>query len=564
MLNGLFFTAPYYLLISVPLLLGLLYAYRQKSNKNYKKVSTLFLFEKLRSRSLIAQKIKLPWRFLAELLAFILLLLALAGLGMPAKASKIAVIIDNSLSMSAQNGAKSLLESAKAAAIAGLASLPADAQVAVYNSSIEKFVSVAEARNQINAIKINSTASFEQKTKNAAEAGIYHEIYAYSDSIPDGSGGHPSIFYKNVKAGPLKNLAISNARWETPGNISLEIVNFSNAVANYEIQLELYSVSGDSLSSVQIIEQRGAATERSNAKFSSVPSADLYRVRLRSADPQADLVSADSEYFLLPGVKNSGQVLCYSAYQYKDLELNKFFPELNDCQSPNDYKAETLNNSKLVLLLGFIPSVLPKANTLLVANSSKSQTANIINWRTDSDLLKYLKPGDLKFNTSEIPAPAYFQNEITAANAAVLASAEISGARYVYSSTQLFPFTGDRSRALSILTLNIYSWLKAEQRDDNKISSADILASKDNKLIKQVKSAEIYRYVNADKSMVHNEFSLTESDTFNEHFIILPQYFNAAAEQSSAKNLSTKLLLLAILLLLGIQIIWDLFLRLKK
>ena len=113
LLSNLTFMYPFYALLGILALAGFYYAYRKAELKKKKTFASNIILKKLKHKKTLAKKFKPPLRIILELLIAALLLLGLTNPVSIKPESKMAIIIDNSLSMAALENNQDRLSLAK-------------------------------------------------------------------------------------------------------------------------------------------------------------------------------------------------------------------------------------------------------------------------------------------------------------------------------------------------------------------------------------------------------------------------------------------------------------------
>lgn len=434
----------------LPAALTLWWVYRSGDVSRERILGSTMLLEraKLVSRSI---KWRPPWRALIEAALIIAIIAALLDLRIPAASEVYVVAIDNGPRMAAlvsQKSSEVRLSLAKAQAISAVSELSRNAKIAVVTlNSTTDLLSVGDARTKISDLTIyypgGSIVDAASRAKTALGAPAVTVISEGEFALPKPEW----INWVSVSEQPLDNLALADF---DPVSKALAIKSYSDAESQFI--LTIFSASGEN-----IAQRKGTIGPSSvrRVSLSDVPNFPTAgSINLKAAND--GLIVDNFLYFSSESPEGSIVVdspLSIAALGLTDLTQFKFAD-----------KSSARSEANLFHRRGDIPKSCVGRRVVVMPQIgdgiTRAETPESITWWSENDeLLRYA-------NLSLLAVP--FTSSIEVQGAVPLISSK-SGplmTRYVTGECdtvtvgfELFPFSKTGNSTLSILTLNLLSWL---------------------------------------------------------------------------------------------------------
>lgn len=445
------------LVFAVPLLV---LAYRKRKSAKTQIVSSLLILKTLTTRPVPKKRIKLPLRFYIEALALLALAIASALPVIKPAGKKIAVIIDNSLSMSAINANK--------LSRLGLA-LEKFKKEKNSIDSYSLFESSPKLTLRPGQITTSATPDnlFNTSSELATETN-YDKIWIFSDkkieaedplitSYQVGStevnAYIQSATLNKANAGEEINIkvALSGTKSEKI-EVSLSAVNFSGKTTR-KIGLESVNVSPQKISSIN---------------FSSQENELAYKIEIKPSG--FDAIEIDNTAWIVGNPEPSSQLLLVSE-KANGLEKIPGF-KVNRVSSEQFAKNDSLEKYSLVIFHRSAPSSPPNKPSLLILPpsdnaffpASAEQTLKISSWDETHPINSYLRVNLIKPNKGiEFKTPNWAQAVISGEKGSIIAAGQYSGSLMAASGIELLPYEGKKTPSLSILTVNLIKWLTNQE-----------------------------------------------------------------------------------------------------
>lgn len=488
-----------WLLALVPLTAGLIYLYLRKGRGRRRLVGTLLLLQRVTSVSSARKRFVPPLRFYFDLLVFLLLLLALAGLYRERSDRRITILLDNSLSMQAidQGGVLGdrIIDRARKEAQRLVRELGARYDVYVTTPKLraisEQSLAVADAAAAIAAIQPAwGVDRLAENVQRLASRGGIRELHVFSDRkltiVP--SAGSESGYQGLVRMHPLiaavqrqrNNIGIVSIGWLglKPGadraKVRVEIRSFADITVPLVVKIEQFY---EGLPSSDSPEQSVSLAPQESAEvvFEDLPvSGFSYRVRLASSGAASlasqDLLTIDNEAWI-GGGGGLQRVALVGPLSGGELGFS-LIPGLEVSSFPLTVTATQIEavDPALIVFHRNAPASLPPIPSLFVLPSQTSGTvrtfrtiaeqAKITRWDESSPLLTYLNVTALDLTSlAPIDLPIWGRSVISTERGTAIAAGEIAGHRRVIVGFELFPYEGKAAPWLSIFTLNALKWL---------------------------------------------------------------------------------------------------------
>ncbi len=509
LLSGVQFLSPWALMsaLAVPLLV---LAYLKRVERKRTTFSSVLILKLLSKKQSVQRKVKLPLRFFLELCALLALVLGGAWPVFESRSARVAIVVDNSLSMSAAlretSIARTRLEVAVAKAREIIEEIGSDSY-ALYLTAPrltklgEKLTVAACAAKLAQISVVPSGDNAAVVVGDIAESGEHDRVVLFTDQqaqfarLEDESVTTVEV----VTVGdPVGNVYLTGLRLERdsiqvsqkmklvaslgfsgvqPQAVSVKFRGLGKPVTDSLGELSAQPVVLGSLP-VQVEPGRSAevALEISAAEASYAPfSAEIeVGAPAASAGGIIDAVSADNSAWLAQDSGSGGTVLVVSpADARSDVFGLARIPGVHaEFLQPEQYsllKAEELRRFSTVIFHRVSPGVLPAVPSLMIlppqANSifpvrKEVSSPRLTSWAADHPLTSYLKvpllqpTGAVVFDT-----PPWAQEVLNVEPGAILAAGELAGVRTAAIGFELFPFEGSATPGLSILTLNLLNWL---------------------------------------------------------------------------------------------------------
>jgi hypothetical protein len=553
-------------LLAVPVVLSTLFALYLRKGKSQKiRVSSLFFIGKLPADAPSSRKkFNIPLRLIIESLIFILLLSAVAGMILKDNSKKLTIVLDNSLRMLTkaepdQLASKSIFELAKTEALSHLDFAPGLAKVSIWITSPSAtnisngFVDKSEARQIISEIK----AAYSEAELDLALSKVSSETLVFSDARSKEadyySAAESMIRFADfgVPKKSRENIALESLTVRE-NSLSLKLKAFIVKKAKCSVSLYSYDQNWNKISDRQI--ELDPLSSSSEIIF-NLPNRQLpvaIKASLSSCSRiEANALLEDDSVWLSP--KNiSNKISFISNFSLKDLKLDQLQNLNFELVAPKEWEKQPKSIGSAVFHR-YIPTTLPNLNSLfiypensvewldLIALSEKNE---LIDWDKNNPILQYLNFPNLVFENSVIfrKLPNWASPLLKSAAGDIAFYASKDSKRYAAIGFELFPFEGKQNSTLSILTLNLFEWIKNNESANNSLSfSVELLLKQvlalDSALeAPQVKMAKdgmrfstnspgLYAAEMQDKNIVvaANLFLQTQSNLLEENLIQLKQ-----------------------------------------
>jgi hypothetical protein len=485
----------------------LVYLFRAKGVSNPHITSSLFLLEKLPEYLPSRKRFIPPLQFWLELLACLLLALAVSGVFSAETGERVAIVIDNSKSMATlQPSGGSRLESARRIAesdistgksttrftvLAGNASSSSSPQRS--DQPEKRSGSASAALALLQKIQQSHEADRLQATLDTiAGSKRYDAVWVYTDK--ERLDQSPDTQIKIITI-PSDTNSLSNAWIESLSLKAVDQLAPSSAPNSAQLLVKVAAVGPNA----QTVSVSAACTDLASGESFSPPPTTLSirsgttasatlgplsrawshcRVALTREDSGSrDAISLDDEAWIANS-STPRQIGLFSALSSKELGLQQLpyqilaGEELAQSQRVTQaiYHRTLPEGSSKSVSKPTIPSllVMPPAGSLLWSNGSVSHTlANsleVTRWELSHPLLQYVQPTLLSIpSAATITCPDSAKPILFTSAGAFACAGEEGGTRYVITGFEIFPFDGLRSPTISIFTLNAFRWLFANE-----------------------------------------------------------------------------------------------------
>lgn len=467
-----------WLLAAVPIAGGLLvYIYRKRGSSTQRVVSSLFLMRNLPRATPGKRRFVPPLQFWVELLLFTLLACAAASLMLNEQGKRIAVVIDNSLSMSAvdQAGA-SRLDRVKSFASAEIAQTLPPTRFTVFaaNSSLTSvsargvstptaLAAVANTPQEFSADKIST------HLESLLSQGVFDAVWIYTDhplqdgvvpqrtrviTIPSEPADRVNAWVSNLSVRDRGGESAISAHVESSAKTPLRAsvgATCSHASSTFELPPVSIVLEFQKPQTVQLP--------------LAIPQWSYCRVYLTLPPGTFDGVHHDNEGWIANN-PSKGAIKVVSPLSPEELGLSQiktraFSKEGTPPSAPTIFhRAATVQSNPLSASL----IVFPPTGALLqggyVHPEASATTIEITRWDASHPILTYVNPSLLKIPIARRLTCPEASTPLLFSQAGALACAgETNGVRYAIIGFELFPFDGKKNPTLSILTLNLLSWI---------------------------------------------------------------------------------------------------------
>lgn len=489
--SGISFSFPGLLAVAPLFVAGLFYAYKRRGRGARLLVSSTMLLRQLQQVSHARSTFVPPMRFFVELAVVLCLALAGAGISLQRPGERIAVLIDNSLSMSVEApedlSGHSRLELAREHAADFIALLPEQARVTVYVTTPgqrlhRRDLSGGEAIDALDSIEaVSASDTLDTVVAEIAESGEFKQIAIFTDKRAVGSSTDTdrqlsthTVFDPRHKA---QNLAISSASYRAgaervPATLEARVSSF--ALESATAQLVLHGFSAErrwkQLAAKPLTVQPGETATVQFTLDSAAQSCGAFKVALTvkaERGQRLNLLARDDLVYITPSAPSTGATLVSSSTA-NELGLTAVktlsFAEIR----PEEYAPEKLKKG-LVIFHRFVPQQLPSTNTLIVmppeGNNTvpvrrKASALPVTRWSSSHPLLNYLVLPALELPQAEIlEENEWLRGIVHTPQGPVVLAGELNGQRIVAAGFEIFPFRGREAPLRTVFTLNALKWL---------------------------------------------------------------------------------------------------------
>jgi len=418
---------------------------------------------------------QLDWLFLAEVTILSLAVLAMAQPYVVRNRKPIAVVLDNSAVMQVRTASGQTRSDVVRARLAAMLSAePADAEITVYltapqpHQMAEPFVGAAQARSAIGAAAVTDApdprdAVGRLLTELASSRRFSEVIFAGGHSI---NGSVPRNLRTIVLADPVPNFAIASFRLRREG-FGTAALRGRLKLANFSPHAQLLKVvltgDGKPLAKAEsLVESRGVVS----LEFSQLGAAAVYRAELQPSDD----FPLDNVAYATAGTIKAVEVLFVSPVRGDADSLNTLAGVKLRFESPENFSPSDTEKADLTIFEYTVPKELPAGNALLVMPPGGDPVFNFAVRPADSiQIASWQRPDPLtdevNFRLLELHRGEFFDlhpwmESIVSGNGGGLLMAGVrQGHRYVATGFNPFPYLGRQNLPMSVLTLNMLSYL---------------------------------------------------------------------------------------------------------
>jgi hypothetical protein len=445
-----------------------------------------------------------PIQFWLELLACVLLALGASGLFSRSTGKRVAVVIDNSKSMSAlQTSGQTRLETAKRVAAADISQSGAYAHFAIFGAApgIEnppqenpdlkaaRLSSSSSALTQLDSISQSYGADrLSSQVSALVASNRFDDIWIYTDKTTSGEAQSSNVRVTTLPSDPstLGNLWINSLTSVQSGSgaaLQSTITANISSVGHSSITLELAAQCADLLSNTTF----SLSSKSVSVKGASSASTELGPIIRPWSYCQVKIVSPTGGIGDAITLDNDGWVT-YSSTKDEIALVSSLSPRevgltgLPYQIAPRDPANLIESGSRAIYhrvapleaVSALKPGIAPPAGTSLFifppsgtelwgngrVTHAELNDAHITRWDTSHPLLRYVNPALITIpKAATLVCPNSSKPILYTTTGPVACAGEESGSRYVITGFELLPFDGLRSATVSILTLNTLQWL---------------------------------------------------------------------------------------------------------
>ncbi len=455
---------------------ALVLAYLARERPTRVTVSSVLAFRALRGfrKERYGGRPRFDWMFLAELLLLCLAVLAMAGPFVIRRSNPIAVLIDNSAAMQAsmpEGGTRfqdavakteaMLLASGGAGKISVYVTAPAPRRIA------PPYATIAQARRAISRIKPldapdDATAVAALLADIGSGAHYGKVIFASSHAI---AAPAPPLVHAITSGDPIPNLALSSftLRREMFGaealHARIEVSNFGTETKAIEV-----TIDGDG-TRVADARESLAPGETAALEFPSLPPARIYRAVLSPSDgfPLDNVANATS------GAVRAVSILFITPTPADAQGLSTIPGAEVKTVAPDSFTPDDLKRADVAIFEYSAPKELPLVNALLVMPPPDPVFGFAIKPASQIDIAGWSKTDpvtdSVNFRMLNLRSGEFFGEHpwmsavVSGQGGGLILRGTRQDHRYVATGFNPFPYLGKRNLPMSVLTLNMLSYL---------------------------------------------------------------------------------------------------------
>jgi hypothetical protein len=459
----------------VPFVGALLYAYRRRERGEQRRVSTVFLLQSFVATSPVQRKFFPPLRFWLELFLGALILLGVMGLGSTATPPLRRIILDNSLSMSgASRGSGTLFQEA-IHSLQGEIDSGNESEIEVYITSprLKKLANLRELSS------VSPTFSADRLENALSELGTNAPITVISDrklenKEPFSTETRNSIRSLVVERGGGENVGIQSVSRDGQ-SLAVRIRHFGPGRATGKISVhdlvgEKAPFSPRLLNEVSFSAEADGKILVPLKEDGARGSLGAYRVEVRpDGGREKNIITGDDTFFLTK--EGAGEEILFVG----DLSVDKVGLQATQKRfasiRPHEFAKTDLKAFAGIIFHRWAPQVYPTIPSLWIYpptgklfNSREIlEPQPVVRWEDSHPLTRYLNLRGLVLPQVRIPSlSSGMESVVTTEEGPVIMAGQSAGIRHAIVGFELLPYEGVRSKTLSVLTLNLFSWLYGE------------------------------------------------------------------------------------------------------
>lgn len=467
-----------WLLLGIPCAVGLLvYIFRVRGTAQQAVVSSLLFLKELPRRPVGRKTFVPPLQFWLELAILTLLLLATAGLFFTHSGKHVAVIIDSSLSMGALYGSGGTrLEQAKRIATLDINRSATARAYSVFSSATE-LAPLSAARDGTSAAITAIQSATQSHRADSLQDHIasmladpsYDAVWVYTDRELQTGSPSPRLVVNTLPVEPATqtNAWIKGVQRTNDGTLTVLLGYGGASQRDALVDGECYD--GGSNVSQKISPQKVTLTPNEQATTSLKPPRSAWeycRVHVRLQDASLfDSLPLDNEGWVV-NTSSAPSIRVVSSLTPQQLGLSKI-PKTSFTTETNESsrQAPTIFHRQLPSQKPTTPSlaVRPPAGPLPWGGDVSAQTLQsreITRWDASHPILAYVNPSLVTLpEVHALDCPTTSTPILFSTAGPIACAGEDTGARYLITGFEIFPFDGGTNPTISIFTLNAFKWL---------------------------------------------------------------------------------------------------------
>lgn len=442
-------------------------------------VGTLFILKQIKHRALSRAKLAFPWRLLFDLLLCALLILSLAEIHLRKHGEQVAVILDNSLSMSAilnDGSGKTRFDLAKEQ-IATLARVATD-RFSLWLTNNQNLADGLTSENIQRALgklqpsqerdDLNLTLQQVLENKEIKRVIIFSDRLITNEySLFETS--NPIIELRQLPNAPIANIALQSARFIEEKTLEIKAIGFLRSPIYAKISAQ--TEDGQEIANKEVYLNDGQLTSINLPIDKQLVFKNLAVNIAPLKSHPAELINAitldDSLLVTRDSNPNNEQIFFVSSQTTTSLGLDKF----NFLITSKDRLGDNLKNSKPSLAIFYknAPTDSYRGRALLILPTdtryfkkiSEAENAKVTYIAETTRPLFYLKPTDFKFQKlAQYQLNVFGEALLRTNKAPALSLLKTENAEFLLYGFDLFPFNGRQDPISSILFLNGLNWLR--------------------------------------------------------------------------------------------------------
>jgi hypothetical protein len=477
----------------------LILAYLMKDTRKKVAVSSVMLLKGLNKKATLKRKIKLPPNFFFEFLALLLLAIAAAMPAVSDKSENVAILFDNSLSMSAKNPTQDpfpdRLSEAKKLLKGELSGKNNDATYQVYQAApkvrvlSETELSLPEALATADSIEVSlSAVNIPAAVAEIVGLGKFDRIVVVTDQVVNlvveprnANSTRTEVEVVSVNK-PVKNFFfrdISLSKQNDGKNILLGQLSYSgDDSVDVEVLLKAQRFSAKTAPSEEILlAKKNLSLEPEHVSEVSflLPAKtgdlNIFSLEATSSSALSNAITADDKAWVNLGESSHNRLLFVSD-ELADPQLASVPGISLDKVNSNQFSKllpDDLSRYSLLIFHKISPARMPNHSSLFVippaggaifTPAALSNSPRVTSWANEHPITAYLRLPLLSLSTAEVlETPPWAQSIINSETGSLLLAGESRGIKFAAVGFELFPFEGKKTPITSILTLNLFSWL---------------------------------------------------------------------------------------------------------
>ena len=487
---------------AAPVIVGLLIAaYLRRGRGARVAVATLLFLRLLKNRPASRRRFVPPFRFFYELLLLLVLLAGASGLFRRGNEQKLAVLLDNSFSMSLSSPkeviSSNLLSVAKQGAAAYLGGLNSATRVEVFVTSpglqsvSNGLVGAAAAADCLESIDFAFAAdNLENALRRLMAKQIFDRVVAFSDhSLKLEPGASPSsekldlhsVLPRDLQKA-AENVAITAITLgpeklaDQKADLEVTVRSFARATVEVPVVLSRLRAGAAAPEALDQASRPIAPGQTENFTFKVDIDGILgFKAELGRGTSRllaaADWLTGDDQAFL--AVAGSGdKLVLVSRFSAADLGLQRLRGIQFDETDLEGYLRRFVAGGERKPAFVFhrlTPDEYPDGNAMFVAPPADSRLigvspevprAQITRWDVSHPIMSYINiPALVLSSLRPLTAPDWGKELVSTSAGGAVIVGQRQGHRYLATGFEIFPYEGRERPLLSIFTLNALKWL---------------------------------------------------------------------------------------------------------